>query len=291
MGKLRDQMLDELKLRGLSPATQKEYLLRVRQFAAHFRRSPTEMGEVEVRVFLHHLIDERKLSPSSHAGYVSALRFLYCVTLRRPEAMATIPYPKTPTKLPDVLSRDEVEKLLLSTHSLKHRTLFMVGYGAGFRISEACALQTTDIDRPRMLIHVRKGKGAKDRFVMLSPRLLTALEEYWRFARPDGKYFFPGRGTDRPLTREAAHRALAKVVASCGFNKHVSPHSLRHAFATHLLEAGTDLRIIQRMLGHSSINTTARYTHVTPLHAGTVKSPLDLLPTISPTIKEPETSG
>ena len=250
MGMLRDRMICDLKLRGLSVETQRAYLSCVRQLAKYFRRSPDKLGEEKVRQFLRHLVEERRLSASSRSVYVSAFKFFYQVTLRRPEVVLAIPYPKRPKKLPDVLAREEVERLLAATHSLKHRALFMAVYGAGLRISEACSLKATDIDRERMLIHVRGGKGAKDRYVMLSPRLLSCLEEYWLKLRPRGAYLFPGRA-GRPLTREGAHRALVKVASSCGFKKHVSPHSLRHAFATHLLEAGTDLRIIQRMLGHS----------------------------------------
>jgi len=285
MGQLRDRMLVDLQLRGFSKATQKDYLLRVRHLAKHYGRSPARLGEREVRAYLRHVVQVRKLAPTSHRMYVAALKFFYKVTLRRPEVVASIPYPKVPLKLPDVMSRDEVEQLLAKVHSLKHRALFMAAYGAGLRISEACALRTTDIDRGRMLIHVRGGKGAKDRYVMLSPRLLTCLEEYWRSAQPRGTCLFPGRGRVEPMTRVAAHHAFRKAIGQCGFTKRVVPHSLRHAFATHLLEAGTDLRIIQRMLGHVRIDTTARYTHLTPLHAGRVTSPLDL-----PSTREPEST-
>jgi len=284
MGQLRDQMLTDLQFRGFSKATQKDYLLRVRHLAKHYGRSPATLGEREVRAYLRHVVQVRKLAPTSLRMYVAAFKFFYGVTLRRPKVVTSIPYPKVPLKLPDVMSRDEVERLLGKIRSLKHRALFMTAYGAGLRISEACSLRTTDIDRERMLIHVRGGKGAKDRYVMLSPRLLSILEEYWRFARPRGTCFFPGRGRAEPMTREAAHRAFRKAIAGCDFGKRVTPHSLRHAFATHLLEAGTDLRIIQRLLGHVRIDTTARYTHMTKLHTSRVKSPLDL-----PSTEETET--
>jgi len=204
------------------------------------------------------------------------------VTLKRPAVVAALPYPKVPLKLPDVLSRDEAETLLAKWHSLKYRALFMVAYGAGLRVSEACGLQVGDIDRQRMMIHVRAGKGKKDRYVMLSPRLLACLEEYWRGARPRGPHFFPGRRAGRPLTRQAAYRALRTLLADGSFKKHVTPHSMRHAFATHLLEAGTPLRAIQLLLGHSSITTTARYAHMTALHMGRIQSPLDLPLTVPP---------
>jgi site-specific recombinase XerD len=276
MGMLRDRMLSDLKLRGLSKETQRSYLQCVRQLVKYYRRSPTELGEREVRAFLRHLVEERKLSPASRGVYVAALRFLYGVTLKRPELVSFIPCPKRPQKLPDVPSRDEVERLLSSIHSVKYQALFMTAYGAGLRISEACGLRTSDIDRERMLIHVRGGKGAKDRYVMLSPRLLACLEAYWRSMRPRGPVLFPGRPVDKPVSCKMAHRVLSRAVLACAFKKRVTPHSLRHAFATHLLEAGTDLRMIQQLLGHARIDTTARYTHVTALHTRSVKSPLDL---------------
>jgi site-specific recombinase XerD len=208
--------------------------------------------------------------------YVAAFKFFYRVTVKRPEVVAEISYPKVPLKLPDVLSRDEVEVLLSKMRSLKYRALFMVAYGGGLRISEACGLRVGDIDRKRMMIHVRAGKGNKDRYVVLSPRLLESLEQYWRFAKPRGQWLFPGRYGDRPLTRHAANMALLRVLADRSIKKHITPHSLRHAFATHLLEAGTDLRAIQILLGHCSITTTARYTHMTARHMGRMTSPLDL---------------
>jgi site-specific recombinase XerD len=276
MGKLRDRMLEEMRLRGWSKETQRAYTLRVRQLAKYYGRSPDELGWGEVREFLRHAVEERKLSPSSHAGYVAAFKFFYGEMLGRKQVVSSMVYPKTPLKLPDVLSRDEVEDFLGRIRSLKYRALFMLAYGGGLRISEACSLSTMDIDRKRMLIHVRLGKGAKDRYVMLSSRVLSALEEYWRFAQPRGTYFFPGRNSGRPLTRHAANMALLKILATCNFKKHVTPHSLRHAFATHLLEAGTDLRSIQVLLGHANISTTARYTHMTAFHMSRIASPLDM---------------
>jgi site-specific recombinase XerD len=282
MGQLRDQMLADLELRGYSASTRKDYPLRIRLLAKYFRRSPAQLRERDLLAFLHHLGHVRHLAPATRCLYVAAIRFFYGVTLKRPSLAARIPYPKVPLQLPEVLSRGEVERLLAAIHVPKHRALFTTVYGAGLRISEACALRTTDLDRQRMLIHVHGGKGAKDRLVMLSPRLLACLEVYWRCTRPPGPYLFPGRPNDRPISRVAAHRVLRKAVAQCALTKHVSPHSLRHAFATHLLEAGTDLRIIQRLLGHARIDTTARYTHVTALLTSRVLSPLDLPPSPPP---------
>ena len=260
MGQLRDKMVADLQLRGLSASAQKDYPRRVRRLAAFFHRSPAELGETDLRTFLHHLVHVLHRAPATHYMYVAAFKFFYTVTVERPEVVSRIPYPKVPQRLPDVLSRDEAEQVLAAIHSPKYQALLMTAYGAGLRISEACSLQVTDIDRGRMLIHVRDGKGPKDRFVMLSPRLLACLEAYWRAMRPRGPYLFPGRPVNKPVSRKMAHRVLSKAVAQCSIKKHISPHSLRHAFATHLLEAGTDLRVIQRLLGHARIDTTARYT-------------------------------
>lgn len=276
MTELRTRMLTDMQLRGFSESTKKHYLQRVANLGTHFRRPPDQLGEVHLRQFLVHLVTQAKAAPATHHGYVAAFKFFYGVTLQRPEVVAAIPFPKVPKKLPEILSRQEVELLLDATHCLKYKALFMAAYGAGLRVSEARALQTTHIDRARMLIHIHDGKGAKDRFVMLSPRLLVCLEQYWRAIRPQGPYFFPDRGGTGPITRHSVSWALDKVVARCGLTKPVTMHSFRHAFATHLLEAGTHIRVIQRMLGHSRIDTTARYTHVTAMHTSTVCSPLDL---------------
>jgi integrase/recombinase XerD len=181
--------------------------------------------------------------------------------------------------LPDILTGEEVEWLFQQIASLKHRAILMTAYGAGLRISEACSLQISDIDSKRMLIHVHEGKRSKDRYVMLSERLLEVLRTYWKAARPQGPFLFPGAIPGRSITTSAVQRVLHQVVAQCHFTKRVTAHSLRHGFATHLLEAGTDIRIIQRLLGHSSIQTTARYTKVTERHIGSIKSPLDLIGT------------
>ena len=278
MGQLSDQMTADLELRGFAASTRRHYTSRIRLLAKHFHRSPALLRERDLRAFLDHLVHVRKAAPATHRMYVAAIRFFYGVTLRRPSLAARIPYPRVPVQVPDILSRREAEDLLAIIHHPKYHALFMTMYGAGLRIAEACTLRTTDLDRQRMLIHMRGGKGAKDRMVMLSPRLLTCLEEYWRRVRPPGPYLFPGRPSDRGVSRKAAHRVFSRVVAQRGLTKHVTPHSLRHAFATHLLEAGTDLRIIQRLLGHASITTTARYCHVTALHTSRVQSPLDLPP-------------
>jgi integrase/recombinase XerD len=276
MGHIREKMKADLELRGLATSTQNDYLRRAHNFVAYHRRSPTEMGEREIRDFLLHL-RQKHVGPATHHMYVAAIKFLYATTLGRPEAVANIPWPKRSHKLPDILTGEEVERLFGAIQSLKHRAILMTAYGAGLRISEACSLQINDIDSARMLIHVREGKGSKDRYVMLSERLLEVLRAYFKCVHPKGPYLFPGLIPGRPITAGAVQGVLREVVAHCRFSKRVTAHSLRHGFATHLLEAGNDIRTIQRLLGHASIQTTARYLKVTERHIGRIKSPLDLL--------------
>jgi site-specific recombinase XerD len=279
MGAIRDKMTADLELRGFAAPTKKEYLRCAKNFVAYHHRSPMELGEPEIREFLLYLINEQKTGSATQRMYVAAIKFLYVTTLERPEAVAKIPWPKRSQTLPDILTGEEVERLFQQIVSLKHRVILMTAYGAGLRISEACSLQTSDIDSKRMLIHVHKGKGAKDRYVMLSERLLEVLRAYWKAARPPGPFLFPGGVPGRPITINTVDSTLHKVVVQCQFTKRVTPHSLRHSFATHLLETGTDIRVIQRLLGHASIQTTVRYTKVTERHIGRTKSPLDLLGT------------
>jgi integrase/recombinase XerD len=279
MGTIREKMTADLELRGFASTTKKEYLRRAHNFVNYYRRPPIELGEQEVREFLLYLVNERKAGSATQHIYIAAIKFLYTTTLNRPEVVAKIPWPKRAQTLPDILTGEEVEQIFQQIASLKHRAILMTAYGAGLRISEACSLETSDIDSKRMLIHVHEGKGAKDRYVMLSERLLDVLRTYWKTARPQGRFLFPGAIPGRSITTSAVQRVLHQVVVQCHFNKRVTAHSLRHGFATHLLETGTDIRTIQRLLGHSSVQTTARYTRVTERHIGRTKSPLDLLGT------------
>jgi integrase/recombinase XerD len=279
MGTIREKMTADLELRGRTEHTKRAYLRCAYNFVAHYRRPPTEMGAQEIRGFILHLLTEQKAKPATHHMYVAALKFLYEVTLGRPEEVAELPWPKRPQKLPDILTGEEVERLFAEVRSLKHRAILMTAYGAGLRISEACTLRTADIDSKRMLIHVHAGKGAKDRYVMLGDRLLSVLRAYWKSARPKGEFLFAGKIAGRPITTHAVQRTMPELVHRCGFNKRISAHSLRHGFATHLLETGHDIRTIQRLLGHASIHTTVRYTKVTERHIGSVRSPLDLIGT------------
>jgi integrase/recombinase XerD len=275
MGALYDRMYEDLKLAGYAESTQECYLRYAKKFVAHFMLPPTVLGEKQIRGFLMHLLEERHVGPSVHKMYVASIKFLYGTTLRQPQEVANLPWPKVPHTLPDILSGEEVELLLAALEPVAHRMVLMTAYAAGLRVSEACALRVEDLDAQRGLIHVRAGKGRKDRYVMLSARLLACLRAYWREVRPPLPYLFPAPKGKGPLGKEAVEKTLQKAVKQVGLNKRVTPHGLRHAFATHLLEQGTDIRVIQVLLGHSSIRSTARYTKVSQAHVATVKSPLD----------------
>jgi len=284
MERLRDRMAVDLRLRGMSPITQRMYLGCVERFVVyHHRRSPQALGEAEIRSFLDHLVVERQLSRSTQRVHVAAIRFLYEVTLDRAFTVRRIPFPRRDgERLPVILSVAEVERLLSVPSRPSHRAILMTLYGTGLRVSEVCALVPEDIDSQRMLIRVREGKGDKDRYVMLSPRLLATFRAYWRRRPRRGPYLFPSPRPDKPLSRMAVFRSVRRAAHRAGLRKRVSPHVLRHTFATHLLEAGTDIRTIQVLLGHRSIRTTARYLMVSEQHIGTVASPLDALSLTSP---------
>jgi integrase/recombinase XerD len=277
MGKLRDQMQADMTLKRFSVHTQKGYLRCATHFARHFMRSPAEMGTAEVREFLLYLVEEKKVSAFVQGVYVSALKFLYRTTLQRPEVVQEIPAPKRPKVLPDILSKEEVLSLFEAIRSIKHKAIFATTYSAGLRISEVCSLQVTDLDSQRMLMHIRDGKGKKDRYVMLSEELLALLRDYYKRRPRKTPYLFPGQNPQRPISTTAVGVVLRKAVRKVGLSKKVSPHTLRHSFATHLLEAGGDIRVVQVLLGHSSIYTTVRYTQVSTQHLARTKSPWDLL--------------
>jgi integrase/recombinase XerD len=279
MGALYDRMLQDLKLARYAERTQDDYLRCAKNFVTYFMLSPTQLGEAQIRAFLLHHIEDRGIGPAGHKKYVAALKFLYTRTLDRPEEVVRIPWPKVPHPLPDILSGTEVDALLTAIEELTHRAILMTAYGAGLRISEACSLAIPDLDSKRGLIHVRAGKRNKDRFVPLGPRLLAALRAYWKEAKPTGPALFPGARGRGVVDDEMVRKGLRKAVKQTGLTKRVTPHVLRHSFATHLLETGTDIRVIQVLLGHSSIRSTARYTQVSQTHVARVTSPLDLLGT------------
>jgi integrase/recombinase XerD len=279
MGQTRDQMTQALQLKGLAEKTQREYVRCARQYVAYHMRPAEEMGEAEVGQFLMHLLVERKLSPASRKMYAASLRFLYADALRRPEVAAGITYPKVPQTLPDILSGSEVSQIFAAIDDIKYRAIVMTAYGAGLRISEVCHLRIDDIQSQRMLIHVRHAKGGRARFVPLPERVLFTLRRYYAETRPTGKELFPGKEPGRCISVDAVRAHLHKAVEKAGLKATVTPHLLRHSFATHLLELGTDLRVIQMLLGHSSIRTTLRYTRVTDKHVARIQSPVDVLGT------------
>jgi site-specific recombinase XerD len=271
-------MLEDMQIRNLAPTTQSTYIQQVSQFGRHFGTSPANLGPEEIRSYQVHLACEKQLAPSSIIVAVSALRFLYNVTLEKDWVIQdVIPAPKQPDSLPQVPSPEEVLRFLDSVALFHHRTILTSCYAAGLRISEAVGLQVTDIESSRMLIRVDQGKGAKDRYVMLSPKLLDMLRRCWAIDR-DPVWLFPGDRAGRHITKHAVEVACQKAHRACGIAKPVTPHSLRHAFAVHLLERGADVRTIQLLLGHRSLATTARYLRIAVTKVCSVSSPLDLLP-------------
>lgn len=276
MTKLRVQMMQDLELGGYAETTRGHYLRSIAQFAKFHGRSPDVLHQPEVRQWVRHLMGQG-LSTQRLRQHFAALRFLYGKTLGRPAETAFLSWPKDIEKLPVVLSEQEVHRLLDALEKPRFRVFFTTMYAAGLRISETCRMQTGDIDAGRGVIHVRKGKGGKERLVMLSPRLLVILRAYWKLARPPAPWLFTGR-TGRPIAAEVARKALARATAAAKLDKKVTPHVLRHSFATHLLEAGTDLRVIQVLLGHNSIRATTRYTRVSAAMITKTKSPLERLP-------------
>jgi site-specific recombinase XerD len=286
MTPLRQRMLEDMGIRNLAENTQLSYLQQVSLYAGHFHRSPAELGPEEVRAYQVHLTTTRKLAPSSISIATSALRFLYKVTLKREWSPDDIPMPKKAFKLPIVLSPEEVLHFLACVDNLKQRTILTTAYAAGLRVSEVTHLKVTDVDSQRMVVRVDQGKGRRDRYVMLSPRLLQALREYWKVVRPK-TWLFPGDIPGQPISRSAVELACHKAHRASGITKPITPHSLRHAFATHLLETGTDVRRIQLLLGHRSLATTSRYLKIATSTVCATISPLDLLPEVPPLPSEP----
>jgi site-specific recombinase XerD len=264
---LRRRFIDDLRLRNLSPRTIETYVLRVVQFSRHCRRSPDQVGPAELRDYLRHLV-ERQASWSKFNQSVCALRFLYQITLRRPHLIEHLPFPKRPRQLPVVLSPEEVARLLEAALPGRDRALLDLAYSCGLRLKELLGLQVRDIDSARMALHIRAGKGQKERYVPLSPRLLDVLRDYWRAGRP-AIWLFPGVKPALALTGGCVQRLCKRTAQRAGLGKRVHPHTLRHSFATHLLEAGVDLLSVQKLLGHSHFNTTAKYLHISMrrLHA------------------------
>src|SRR5882672_5615637 len=276
MGELRERMQHDLVVRGMSPRTQEAYLAAVKGLAQHYRQRPDTLSAPQVEGYLHHLIKQRHLAPNSVRVAVFGLRFFYTVTLHRQPF--TLPLPKGVTKLPEVLSREEVARLLASTATLRERALLMTTYGGGLRVSEVVRLRVNEIDAERDMLRVEQGKGRKDRYTLLGPRLLAILRHYWQVYRPVQPWLFPQRRKAAPMNPATAQKIYYAAKRRAGITKAGGIHALRHSFATHLLEAGTDLPTLQRLLGHDSITTTMRYIHVTQQRAAAQGSPLESLP-------------
>ena len=260
MSPLRRRMIEDMTVRNLSPATQRSYLNAVSKFSRYFGRSPDHLGVEDVHAFQVHLVATGISWPALNQ-IVCALRFFYGVTLNHSTIPERIAYAREPRKLPVVLGADEVVQFLEAIPGLKSRTALTTVYATGLRVSEVVFLKLADIDSQRMVIRVEQGKGGRDRYVMLSPQLLRILRAYWRLTRP-AHWLFPGRDGERPLDPTVLHAACRSARLAAGLSKHVTVHTLRHSFATHLLEAGVNLRVIQHMLGHDKIQTTALYTHI-----------------------------
>jgi site-specific recombinase XerD len=282
-------MTEDMQVRNLALNTQTSYVQQVSLFARYFNKSQEQLGPEDIRTYQVYLTNEKKLAPGSVLIAVAALRFLYRVSLKKDWPFEdVIPAPKKPQTLPVVLSPEEVLQFLGCVGSTKHRAILSTCYAAGLRISEAVCLVPTDIDSQRMVIRVDQGKGQKDRYVMLSPKLLEILRSWWRVEKPK-QWLYPGDIPGRHISRDAVGQACQKAHQLSGIRKPVTPHSLRHAFAVHLLESGTDVRTIQLLLGHRSLATTARYLRIATTKVCSTSSPLDLLPHPIPVGSKPAT--
>jgi len=273
---LRQRMLEDLRIRNYAVTTVECYIRSVADFAQHFNRSPDTLGADEIRAWQLFLLNEKKVKQSTYIQAVCGLRFFYTVTLNRKIEIERIPLPRYEKKLPLILSKEEVRALLTAPRNLGHRAILAVMYGAGLRVSEAAKLKVGDLDRERRVIWVRGGKGNKDRQVMLAEPLRDLLAAYWKWKRPTD-WFFPGGKAGCPLSTKTIFLTCRKAAERAGLTKRVHPHSLRHAFATHLLDDGVSLIIIQRLLGHRDLKTTSRYLHVSDLALRSTKSPLEML--------------
>jgi integrase/recombinase XerD len=281
MTALRQRMHDDLQLRNYSPQTIDCSLRCVAQFAQYCRTPPDRLGPEQVRQDQLYLVQEKHVSWSLVIQTVCALRFFYTITLGQPRMLDFIPHPKRPKTLPTILSQDEVAALLHAPSHLKSRAMLTTLYAAGLRVSDLCHLRVADVDHARMVLRIQQGKGQQDRYVMLSPRLLSLLRQYWQRDKPR-TWLFPGPDPTKPITRETLYRICHQAGVKAGVGKPVHPHTLRHGFASHLLEAGVDVRRLQLLLGHQSLRTTSRSLHVSPQALHAIPSPLDTLPLDAP---------
>jgi integrase/recombinase XerD len=282
---LRQAMLEELQRRNFAATTITTYLKAVEQFARHFKCRPDRLHHTHLRTYQAYLLHERKLTPRSVRLHVAALRFFFVKTLKRRYLLDDTPYPKAPRRLPTILSVEEVTQLIDAADGLYHRTMLMVLYSTGMRSAELLHLQVADIDSRRMLIHIRHGKGGRDRYVPLSSTLLATLRVYYRWMRPQ-TWLFPGTvhnwRADKPITKRVLWNAVVCAAERAGLRKRVSPHLIRHSYATHLLESGADLRTIQLLLGHVEVRHTVLYLHLSQKHLQAVANPLDALTLAAP---------
>jgi len=278
-------MLEELQRRNFAPTTVRSYLYAVERFARHFKCRPDRLNQTHLRSYQASLLRTGQLTPRTVRLHVAALRFFFVKTLKRRYLLDDTPYPKAPRRLPTILSVEEMARLIDAANGLYHRTMLMVLYSTGMRSAELLQLQVADIDSRRMLIHIRHGKGGRDRYVPLSPTLLTTLRVYYRWMRPQ-TWLFPGTvhnwRADKPITKRVLWNAVVIAAERAGLRKRVSPHLIRHSYATHLLESGADLRTIQLLLGHVEVQHTVLYLHLSQKHLQAVANPLDALPIAGP---------
>lgn len=281
MTDLRKRMLEELQRRNYSPTTIRYYLRVVENFARHFGKRPDRLTQDNIREYQVYLLQERKLQAGTVGLHIAALRFFFVKTLRRPYLQLDLPSPKRPKRLPTVLSPDEVARLIESANNLLDYAMLMTLYATGVRRAELSRLKVEDIDSQCMIVHIRQGKGNRDRDVPLTPKLLKTLREYWRWMKPK-TYLFPGMvnnwRADKPLTPKCVWSAVQDAAKRAGITKRVSPHTLRHSWATHLLENGTDLRTIQMLMGHADLRATSVYLHLSRRHLQAVVNPAEAMP-------------
>jgi integrase/recombinase XerD len=280
MTNLRKRMLEELQRRNYSSETIRAYLFAVKDFATHFGKRPDLLRQEHLRQYQLHLLNDRKLTVDTIVGRIAALRFFFVKVLRRPYRDIDLVYPKRPERLPVILSEEEVARLIESAATSYHRVILMTLYGAGLRREELCRLKVTDVDSQRMVLHVRQGKGRKDRDITLSPRLLEVLRDYWKWRKPK-TYLFPSyhsKRREQPISSKTVYYAVCEAARRAGIKKKVYPHLLRHSWATHLLERGTDLKTIQMQLGHFDLEATTIYLHLSQRHLQSINNPIDALP-------------
>lgn len=276
MTPLRERFIEDLGLWNRTEHTQRAYVRAVRQLAEFYGKSPDELDEEQIRKYLVHLVRERRVARKTYNQVLAGIRFFYHKTLKREGLLKGIPCPRAEQKLPVPLSLEEISTFFAAIHNIKHRAIVMTTYDDGLRVSEVIALRTEDIDSKRMVIRIRQAKGRKDRYGNLSPRLLGILREYWKACKPQ-TWLFPGQYPDKHISDATVYRVCQKARERAGLSKKISMHVLRHSYATHLLEAGTNLRVLQMLLGHKNIRTTATYTHVSNATLKAAPSPLDLV--------------